>query len=77
MIQRIQSVYLFLASLALFALYLLPVGHHVYINNIPSVIKVTGVYQDINGVQSHPVVFVALSILTAAIALLPLVIIFF
>jgi len=77
MIQRIQSIYLFLASLALFALYLFPMVHHVNVANSPSMIKVTGVYQDVNGVQNHTIVFVALSVLTAAIALLPIIIIFF
>ncbi len=77
MIQRIQSIYLFLASLFLFALYLFPLVHHIDVANVPSMIKVTGVYQDAGAVQNHSVVFVALSILTAAIALLPLAIIFF
>jgi predicted permease len=40
-------------------------------------IKVTGVYQNVNGAEAHTIVFVALSILTAAIALLPIIIIFF
>lgn len=77
MIQRIQSIYLFIASLALFALYLFPLVHAVDVNGTPSMIKVTGVYQNVNGAETHTIVFVALSILTAAIALLPIITIFF
>jgi hypothetical protein len=76
MLQRIQSVYLFLAALAIFALYLFPLAHNVYINNIPSTIKITGIYQDVNGQQAHTQIFVALTAVTAIIALIPIVVIF-
>lgn len=76
MIQRIQSVYLFIASLLIFALYLFPLLHNVYINGVASTIKVTGVYQDVNGAQASTQSFVALIAVTAIVALIPLVLIF-
>jgi len=76
MIQRVQSIYLFFASLALFALYLVTIANNVYINGIPTSIKVTGLFQDVNGAQHRIATFVALTAVTAIVALLPLVIIF-
>ena len=76
MIQRVQSIYLFLASLALFSLYLFTIANNVYIDNVPTSIKVTGLVQDVNGAQQQTQSFVALTAATAVVALLPLVIIF-
>ncbi|WPU99487.1 DUF4293 domain-containing protein [Mucilaginibacter sp. cycad4] len=76
MLQRIQSIYLLFASLVLFALFFFPLAHNVYINDKPSSIMVTGIYQDVNGVQQHTQTFVALTVITAIVALVPLVIIF-
>jgi len=76
MLQRVQSIYLFLASLALFALYIVTIANNVYLNGIPTSIKVTGLFQDINGAQSHVQSFVALTVVTALVALIPIVIIF-
>ncbi|MBS7564224.1 DUF4293 domain-containing protein [Mucilaginibacter sp. Bleaf8] len=76
MIQRVQSIYLFFASLALFALYLVTIANNVYVNGKPTSIKVTGLFQDVNGAQQHTVSFVALTAVTAIVALLPLAIIF-
>ena len=76
MIQRIQSVYLLLASLVIFALFLFPLVHNVYVAGVPSTIKVTGIYQDVNGQQAHIQFFGALTIATIIIGLLPLIIIF-
>jgi hypothetical protein len=76
MLQRIQSIYLLLASLALFALFLFPLVHNVYVNGKPLTIMVTGVFQDVNGQQTHTQFFVGLTIVTAVIGLIPLVIIF-
>jgi len=77
MIQRVQSVYLFLASLAMFALYVVTIANNVYLNGKPTAIKVTGLFQDVNGAQTNVVPFAALTAVTAIVALLPLVIIFF
>ncbi|MET3611182.1 MULTISPECIES: DUF4293 domain-containing protein [Mucilaginibacter] len=76
MLQRIQSIYLLFASLVLFALFFFPLAHNVYVNDKPSSIMVTGIYQDVNGVQQHTQTFVALAAITAIVALIPLVIIF-
>jgi len=76
MLQRIQSVYLLLAGLLIFALFLFPVAHNVYINSVPSTISVTGVYQDVNGVQAHTQSFVALIAGTAIVGVLPFILIF-
>lgn len=76
MLQRIQSIYLLFASLLIFALYLFPLAHNIYINNAPSTIKVTGIFQEVNGVTTHTESFIALTAVTAIVALVPLAIIF-
>jgi hypothetical protein len=76
MIQRIQSIYLLLAGLAIFALFLFPLAHGVYINTIPSTIKITGVYQDAGGHEAHMQTFTALIAATAIVGILPLILIF-
>ena len=76
MLQRIQSIYLFIASLLIFALFLFPLAHGVYVNGVPSTIKVTGVYQDAGGQQAHTQTFVALIAATAVMGILPLILIF-
>jgi hypothetical protein len=76
MLQRIQSIYLLLASLTLFALFLFPLVHNVYVNSKPITVMVTGIFQDVNGQQTHTEFFTALTAATAVVALLPLVIIF-
>jgi hypothetical protein len=76
MIQRIQSIYLLLASLVIFALFLFPLVHNVYVAGVPSTIKVTGIFQDMNGAQVHTESFVGLIAATAVVAILPLVLIF-
>jgi FtsH-binding integral membrane protein len=76
MLQRIQSIYLLAASVVLFALYFFPLAHNVYVNDVPVNIMVTGIFQDINGVQKHIDTFTALTAVTGIMALIPLVIIF-
>ena len=76
MLQRIQSVYLLLASLALFSLFLFPLVHNVYVNDKPVTIMVTGVFQDANGHQEHTDFFVALAVATGIVAFIPLALIF-
>ena len=76
MIQRIQSVYLLLASLIIFALFLFPLVHNVYVAGVPSTIMVTGIYQDVNGVQAHTQSFIVLIAATVVVAILPLLLIF-
>jgi hypothetical protein len=75
MIQRIQSIYLFLASLTIYALFLFP-----FVNTLDGVnsriIKVTGVYEEINEqvLQTEP--FTLLTIATAILGIIPIVLIF-
>jgi hypothetical protein len=76
MLQRVQSIYLFLAGLVIFALFLFPLAHNIYVGDKLLNIMVTGVYQIINGQPSHTQFFVALSVVTAIIGILPLIIIF-
>lgn len=75
MIQRIQSVYLLLASIAIYALFIFPV-----VNTLTSEgarqIKITGVYETVSNqvVQTKP--FTLMTIATATLGLIPLVLIF-
>lgn len=76
MIQRIQSVWLFLATTAIFALFLFPYVQVLTPEGAGRAVKVTGVYESINGqvVQTEP--FLALTIATVILGLLPFAIIF-
>ncbi len=76
MLQRIQSIYLLLATLAIAALFIFPLINNVYVEGQLSTIKITGVYQDVNGQQQNVMPFTALSVLTGFMSLIPLVIIF-
>ena len=77
MLQRIQSIYLFLATITLFALFIVPLVHDVMINGHADTVFVTGVYETAaNGQQTHIQTFLALEISTFIVALLPLVILF-
>jgi hypothetical protein len=75
MIQRIQTVYLFLASLAIYGLFIFPV-----VNILTPIgaqeINITGVYEKVGNqvVQTQP--FMLLTIVTALLGLIPLVLIF-
>jgi hypothetical protein len=76
MLQRIQSIYLLLAGVAILALFLFPMAHNVYVDNKPISIMATGVYQDVNGQQQLTDHFVALTAVTAIVGIVPLIIIF-
>ena len=76
MLQRIQSIYLLLASLAIFALFLFPLAHNVYVETKPINLMVTGIYQDVNGQLVHTEDFLALTIITAIIGIVPIIVIF-
>ncbi|RKD19044.1 hypothetical protein BCY91_14305 [Pelobium manganitolerans] len=75
MIQRIQSIYLLLASLAIYALYLFPI-----VNTFSPLgarkIMVTGVYEVINNQVAQTEPFTLLTIATALVGLIPIVLIF-
>jgi hypothetical protein len=77
MLQRIQSVWLFLSTVALLALFLFPYIQVLNTNGTGKAVKISGVYENINGqiVQTAP--FTILTIVTVMIALLPFITIFF
>ncbi len=74
MLQRIQSIYLLLASLVIFSLFLFPLVHNV--GGVPSTVKVTGVFLEANAAQAQIKSFTALMIATVVVAILPLGLIF-
>ncbi|RKR85719.1 uncharacterized protein DUF4293 [Mucilaginibacter gracilis] len=76
MIQRLQSVWLLLASLAMFALFLFPIAHNVYIGATPKTIKVSGIYEDVAGQMQRTTSFLALTIVTIVMGIIPLIILF-
>jgi formate hydrogenlyase subunit 3/multisubunit Na+/H+ antiporter MnhD subunit len=75
MIQRVQSIYLVLASLALFALFLFPVAN-VFDTDGAKKITITGVHQNIEGQMVQTDNFILLTVATVILAVLPLVLIF-
>ncbi|MEO8795023.1 MAG: DUF4293 domain-containing protein [Daejeonella sp.] len=77
MVQRVQTVWLFFASLAIFCLFLFPYLHVLSANGTAKALKVTGVYENINGEVVHTSMFLPLIIITVILGLIPLVIIFF
>jgi uncharacterized membrane protein YiaA len=76
MLQRIQSIYLLLAGLSIFALFLFPLVHSANVDGKFLTIMVTGVFQEVNGQQTHTQFFTALTAATAVAGLVPLIIIF-
>lgn len=74
MIQRLQSVWLLLASLAIFALFIFPIAHNVYVGATPKTIFIQGVYQDLGGQLARTTSFLALTIVTVVMGILPLII---
>lgn len=77
MIQRIQTVWLLLASLTILLLFLFP--YLQYFDNFGTAmaIKITGIYQGVTDGVIQTESFILQTIATVLLALLPLVIIFF
>ncbi|MBC8052014.1 MAG: DUF4293 domain-containing protein [Sphingobacteriaceae bacterium] len=75
MIQRIQSVWFFLASVTFYALFLFAYVH-VPQNGAARALKVSGVYENINGQVVVTEQFLGLTIATALIGALPFFAIF-
>ncbi|MFD1631658.1 DUF4293 domain-containing protein [Pseudopedobacter beijingensis] len=75
MIQRIQSVYLLLASLALFALFIFPLANVLDASGAKR-IRITGVYEIAENGLVQKESFLLLTIATVVLALIPLVLIF-
>ncbi|MBM3402115.1 MAG: DUF4293 family protein [Bacteroidetes bacterium] len=76
MLQRVQTIWLFFATAAIFSLFLFPYLQAINPDGTSKVVKVTGVYQSIDGaiVQTEP--FLALTILTVLLGLIPFLTIF-
>lgn len=77
MLQRIQTIWLFLATACLFALFLFPYVQFLDSAGAAKVIKVTGVYQSVNGAVVQTDNFLRLTISTVIIALVPFLIMFY
>ncbi len=75
MIQRVQTIYLFLASLAIYALFLFPIVNILSAFGAKK-IMVTGVYEAINNQVAQTEPFTLLTIATVVLGLIPLVLIF-
>jgi hypothetical protein len=76
MLQRVQTIWLFLASAAIFCLFLFPYLQVYNPDGSFRAVKITGVQESVGGqiVQSES--FLALTIVTVIIALIPLITIF-
>ena len=77
MLQRIQTIWLFFTSTALFALFLFPTMQWLNPEGKAQVAKVTGIYESLNGQVVQLIPFTLLTIACVVLALLPFIIIFF
>jgi len=72
MIQRIQSIYLFLATVAILALFVFPLAHNLYIGNTLTTFKIDGEYA-VNGATITRVTsFLMMTIVCVIMAIIPL-----
>lgn len=76
MIQRIQSVWLFLASATLFAFFLFPYLQYSDLGGMGKALKVTGIYHGLEGQSVREDFFFLQTIATVMLAVFPLYIIF-
>lgn len=76
MIQRIQSVWLFLASVTIFALFLFPYLQYADLGGMGKALKVTGVYHGVEGQAVRVEFFILQTVATVLLGLFPLYIIF-
>jgi len=76
MLQRVQTIWLFFATSAIFSLFLFPYLQVINPDGTSKAVKVTGVYESIEGniVQTEP--FLALTIVTVILGLIPFIAIF-
>ncbi len=75
MIQRIQSVYLFLATAAIYSMFLFPIANLTGQNGLMR-LMVNGIYENINNVQVQTQEFMPQTIACAVLGLLPFILIF-
>lgn len=76
MIQRIQSIWLFLASATIFALFLFPYLQYADIGGMGKALKVTGAYHGMEGQAVREEFFLLQTIATVLLGVFPLYIIF-
>ncbi|PPK99600.1 DUF4293 domain-containing protein [Parapedobacter indicus] len=76
MIQRIQSIWLFLASVTLFALFLFPYLQYSDIGGMGKALKITGVYHGLEGQAIREKFFILQTVAAVLLGLFPLYIIF-
>ena len=77
MLQRVQTIWLFFAATAIFCLFLFPYLQVLNANGTAKALKVTGVYENINGQVIQTEVYLPLIIATVILGLVPCIIIFF
>jgi hypothetical protein len=77
MIQRIQSVWLFLAGLSILALFLFPYLQLMNADGTGKAVMITGMHENINGQAVQTESFTTLTIATVIVALVPWATIFF
>jgi predicted permease len=75
MIQRIQTIWLFLATVAFLSLFLFPYVQILNDNGAAKVLKVSGVYENVDNQVVRTEEFLGLTIATVVIGLLPFVVI--
>jgi len=76
MLQRIQTVWLFLASATIFALFLFPYLQYADFGGIGQALKVTGRYQGFEGQAIREELFLLQTVATVILGIFPLYIIF-
>ena len=76
MIQRIQSVWLFLASVTIFALFLFPYLQYADLGGLGRALKVTGAYHGVEGQPVQAEFFMLQTIAAVLLGVFPLYIIF-
>lgn len=76
MLQRIQSIWLLLASICIFALFLFPYLQVLNADGSAKSIKVTGVHENVAGQVVQTEAFLGLTIATVVLAMIPLFTIF-
>lgn len=77
MLQRIQTIWLFLATATIFCLFLFPFIHFTDFDGVAKAIKATGVYQNLEGQVVQTKGYIPLTIATVITGLIPFAIIFF
>src|SRR5690606_34824600 len=76
MIQRIQTLWLILASLTLFLLFIFPYSHFADQMGIAHTLKITGLYKNIGGQAILSASFILQTIGLVILAIFPFIIIF-